>query len=38
MKLSVPTKDRSRILTTLGKANKAFQVIYPGDRPDRQPV
>ncbi len=38
MKFSVPTKDRSRILDTLGTANKAFQAIYPGDRPDRQPV
>jgi len=38
MNFSVPTKDKSRILDTLGKANKAFQAIYPGDRPDRQPV
>ncbi len=38
MNFSVPTKDKSRILDTLGKANKAFQDIYPGDRPDRQPV
>ena len=22
----------------LGKANKAFQAIYPGDRPERQPA
>ncbi|HPF91453.1 MAG TPA: hypothetical protein PLL57_12400, partial [Flavobacteriales bacterium] len=38
MNFSVPTKDKSRILSTLGKANKAFQAIYPGDRPERQPV
>ncbi len=38
MNFSVPTKDKSRILSELGKANKAFQAIYPGDRPDRQPV
>ena len=38
MNFSVPTKDKSRILDTLGKANKAFQAIYPGDRPERQPV
>ncbi|MBL7952204.1 MAG: hypothetical protein JNM62_10840, partial [Flavobacteriales bacterium] len=38
MNFSVPSKDKSRILDTLGKANKAFQAIYPGDRPERQPV
>lgn len=38
MNSSIPSKDRTRILTNLGKANKAFQAIYPGDRPDRQPV
>ena len=38
MNTSIKAKDRSRILATLGKANKAFQAIYPGDRPDRQPV
>ncbi|TXI82931.1 MAG: phosphoenolpyruvate kinase, partial [Flavobacteriales bacterium] len=38
MKSSIPAKDKSRILDTLGKANKAFQEVYPGDRPDRQPV
>ena len=38
MNFSVPTKDKSRIFAALGKANKAFQEIYPGDRPDRQPV
>jgi citrate lyase beta subunit len=38
MIFSIPAKDKSRILDSLGKANKAFQQIYPGDRPDRQPV
>ncbi|MBS1941251.1 MAG: phosphoenolpyruvate kinase [Bacteroidetes bacterium] len=38
MNSSIPTKDKSRILASLGKANKAFQAIYPGDRPERQPV
>ncbi len=38
MNSSIHTKDKSRILGNLGKANKAFQAIYPGDRPDRQPV
>jgi citrate lyase beta subunit len=38
MKLSIPPKDSSKILGQLGRANKAFQEIYPGDRPDRQPV
>jgi len=38
MKSSIPAKDKSRILDTLGKANKAFQAVYPGDRSDRQPV
>ena len=38
MNSSIPAKDKSRILDTLGKANKAFQEVYPGDRPDRQPV
>ena len=38
MPSSIPAKDKSRILASLGKANKAFQLIYPGDKPDRQPV
>ncbi|MGV9012431.1 MAG: DUF6986 family protein [Flavobacteriales bacterium] len=38
MPSSIPAKDKSRILANLGKANKAFQLIYPGDKPDRQPV
>lgn len=38
MKTSIPFSDRESILTELGVANKAFQKIYPGDKPDRQPV
>ncbi len=38
MKLSIPQDDRNSILGELGLHNKAFQDIYPGDRPDRQPV
>lgn len=38
MKQSIPTGDKETILIELGKANKAFQSIYPGDRPERQPV
>jgi len=38
MKLSIPTGEKESILNELGKANKAFQKIYPGDKPDRQPV
>ena len=38
MSLSIPEQDRTRILAALGAANAAFQQVYPGDRPDRQPV
>ena len=38
MNSSISAKDKSRILSTLGRANKAFQQVYPGDRPHRQPV
>ncbi len=38
MKLSIPEKDRDNILQELKTANIAFQNIYPGDLPDRQPV
>jgi len=38
MKFSIPIDENKAILNELGKANKAFQNIYPGDRPDRQPV
>jgi hypothetical protein len=38
MKLSLPESDKAALLDELGTANLAFQRIYPGDRPDRQPV
>lgn len=38
MKLSIPSNAKETILAELGQANKAFQKIYPGDKPDRQPV
>lgn len=38
MTLSIPSADRTRLLAELGQANLVFQQIYPGDRPDRQPV
>ena len=30
--------EKERLMEELGKANRAFQASYPGDRPDRQPV
>jgi len=38
MNQSIPTSDTEAILSELGEANKQFQSIYPGDRPERQPV
>lgn len=38
MKLSIPQNDSENILNELKKFNQAFQNIYPGDMPDRQPV
>ncbi|MCP4460988.1 MAG: phosphoenolpyruvate kinase [Cytophagales bacterium] len=38
MSQSIPSNKKESILSDLGKANKAFQEIYPGDKPDRQPV
>lgn len=38
MKTSIPSNTKETILAELGQANKAFQKIYPGDKPDRQPV
>lgn len=38
MKLSITPEKKKDILGELGVANKAFQQIYPGDKPDRQPV
>ena len=38
MKLSIPDDIRNNVLAGLRKANMAFQKIYPGELPDRQPV
>ncbi len=38
MNQSIPAAEKEAILTELGEANKRFQQIYPGDRPERQPV
>ena len=38
MKLSIKESDKKQLLKKLGKANHGFQKIYPGDKPDRQPV
>lgn len=38
MNTSLNTENTSAILSKLEEANKSFQKIYPGDRPDRQPV
>jgi citrate lyase beta subunit len=38
MKLSIPDKEKESLLGSLKNANLEFQKIYPGDKPDRQPV
>lgn len=38
MKLSIPNNKRNAVLDELKTANLAFQHLYPGDKPDRQPV
>jgi citrate lyase beta subunit len=38
MQLSIPEHEKTRLLTTLKSANLRFQQVYPGDKPDRQPV
>jgi citrate lyase beta subunit len=38
MKQSIPSKEREAVMASLKTANTAFQKIYPGDSPDRQPV
>src|SRR5215216_6441426 len=38
MKLSIKENDKKDLLKKLGKANLKFQKMYPGDKPDRQPV
>ncbi len=38
MNFSIPEHEREELLQKLRTANVAFQKIYPGDKPDRQPV
>lgn len=38
MNFSIPEEEKEYILTELKTANLRFQQIYPGDKPDRQPV
>ncbi len=38
MKLSIKDTDKDNLLNELRTANLKFQQIYPGDKPDRQPV
>lgn len=38
MKLSIPVDEQIHIMADLSQANSKFQKLYPGDRPDRQPV
>ena len=38
MKLSIPESRKEELFNELKKANLEFQQIYPGDKPDRQPV
>ncbi len=38
MKLSISVDSKDQLFADLKKANDAFQQLYPGDRPDRQPV
>lgn len=38
MKLSISSQEKQEIFGPLSKANLEFQRLYPGDKPDRQPV
>lgn len=38
MKNSISDKQKKKLFGRLQKANLEFQKLYPGDRPDRQPV
>jgi citrate lyase beta subunit len=38
MKLSIPDNIKEEVLRELKTANTVFQKIYPGEKPDRQPV
>ncbi|MFP5040163.1 DUF6986 family protein [Parasediminibacterium sp. JCM 36343] len=36
--MTIPANKKEQLFAKLKEANTAFQNIYPGDRPDRQPV
>jgi hypothetical protein len=38
MNFSIPENDRDNLFGSLKAANLKFQQVYPGDKPDRQPV
>lgn len=38
MNFSIDTIEKENLLNSLSTANKKFQQVYPGDKPDRQPV
>jgi citrate lyase beta subunit len=38
MKFSIPENEKNDLLNSLRTANLRFQQVYPGDKPDRQPV
>jgi citrate lyase beta subunit len=38
MKLSIKENEKEKLLNELRSSNLKFQKIYPGDKPDRQPV
>ncbi|MFZ4058124.1 MAG: DUF6986 family protein [Ferruginibacter sp.] len=38
MNFSINENEKTQLLNTLGEANLKFQRVYPGDKPDRQPV
>lgn len=38
MQRSIPDANKHAIFYQLGQANQAFRALYPGERPDRQPV
>jgi len=38
MNFSIAEIEKEILLNSLGAANRKFQQIYPGDKPDRQPV
>lgn len=36
--MTIPTNKKDQLFNSLKEANLSFQKLYPGDRPDRQPV